>query len=213
MKEQYNNKYSESSTNPESTRSIQETNDEKLKLNKSDTALKKMIIISVICGIFLVAELIGGIVANSLAIITDAAHLFSDLSGFFISILAICIGRKKPNSLYTYGYYRAEVLGALTSVITIWILTGVLLQEAFIRLSKPAPIYAPVMLFTAILGLICNLAMWKVLHSGPGAPHANCSHGHGNHITHDEKHHSGESIKQMNTILEIKDEEKDIEQE
>jgi zinc transporter 2 len=156
--------------------------------NNTDTAIRKMLIISGICIIFLITELIGGILANSLAIISDAAHLFSDLSGFMISIAALWIGKKKANSKYTFGYYRAEVIGALISVITIWILTYMLVEEAVERIVHPIPINAPVMLLTAIIGLVCNLAMMKVLHSSPHGPHAGCSHGHGGHSHHGHEH-------------------------
>lgn len=146
-------------------------------LAKTDEAMNKMIKISLICFLFLIAELVGGIIANSLAILTDAAHLTSDLSGFVISIIAIYIGRKKPNQKYTFGYYRAEVLGALVSVVTIWILTFLLIKEAIDRFFNPIEIHAPVMLLTALVGLVCNLAMMKVLHGGGVHGHS-CSHNH-----------------------------------
>jgi cation diffusion facilitator family transporter len=145
----------------------------------SDDTIKKMLKISFICFLFLIAELIGGVIANSLAILSDAAHLSSDLSGFIISLFSLYIGKKNPNNKYTFGYYRAEVIGALGSVITIWVLTGILLKEAFDRLINPSEINAGVMLITSIFGLICNLAMFKVLHSGHHHHH-DCSHGNKN---------------------------------
>jgi hypothetical protein len=102
----------------------------------SEVALKKMIKITLICSIFMIAEIIGGWIANRLAIMTDAAHLGSDMSGFVISIIAIYIGKKKPNKKYTFGYYRAEVIGALISVITIWILTGLLKPPRSLKSEK-----------------------------------------------------------------------------
>ena len=140
----------------------------------TDEPVKKMIKIILICSCFLVAELIGGVIANSLAVLSDAAHLSSDLSGFVISLISLYIGRKKPNNKYTFGYHRAEVIGALASVITIWILTGILLNEAIDRLINPSEINAIVMLITSIFGLVCNLAMFKVLHSSHH--HHRCSH-------------------------------------
>lgn len=170
----------------------------------SDEAMRKMIKISIICFLFLLAEVIGGLIANSLAILTDAAHLSSDLSGFVISIIAIYIGKKKPNKKYTFGYYRAEVIGALISVITIWLLTGLLIKEAIDRFINPSEIYAPVMLLTAVLGLICNLAMMKVLHSTPGG----CNHGHHHneedhgHESHQEHDHSHIQLEDLDGSLE-----------
>jgi cation diffusion facilitator family transporter len=144
-------------------------------ISKSNDTINKMLKISLICFCFLIVELIGGIVANSLAILSDAAHLSSDLSGFVISLLSLYISKKKANSKFTFGYHRAEVIGALVSVITIWILTGILIKEAIDRLIKPSEINAIVMLMTSIFGLICNLAMFKVLHS-TNHHHHGCNH-------------------------------------
>ena len=72
---------------------------------------------------FMVTEIIGGIISGSLAILTDAAHLLSDLAGFAISIVALVIGSRAPTNSLTFGYHRAETVGALTSVLLIWALT------------------------------------------------------------------------------------------
>ena len=82
----------------------------------------------------MIGEFVGGFFANSLAIFTDATHLLSDLAGFIISIFSIWIAKKGASSTMSYGYHRAEVIGALASVILIWGLTAVLIYEAIIRL-------------------------------------------------------------------------------
>jgi zinc transporter 2 len=82
------------------------------------------------------AEIIGGWLANSLAIMTDAAHLLSDLLGFLLSIFALKIGQNNPTKTLSYGYQRAEVIGALTSIILIWGLTIWLIYEAVLRVIK-----------------------------------------------------------------------------
>ena len=154
---------------------------EKRRLKKDNLALNKIV------------ELIGGILSNSLANITDAAHLFSDMSGFLISIVAICIGEKPSNKIYTFGYHRAEVLGALSSVLTIWVLTAFLVKEAIERLYNPSPIDATIMLYTSIFGLFCNLVMIKILHSDELSGHHNCNHNHGNSIPHENSSHRDHS--------------------
>ena len=82
----------------------------------------------------MIGEFVGGILANSLAILTDATHLLTDLAGFIISILSIWIGKKSASNTMSYGYHRAEVLGALASVVLIWGLTIGLVYEAVIRI-------------------------------------------------------------------------------
>ena len=166
---------------------------EKRRLKKDNLALKKMVLITIICLLFMIVELIGGILSNSLAIITDAAHLFSDMSGFLISIVAICIGEKPSNKIYTFGYHRAEVLGALSSVLTIWVLTAFLVKEAIERLYNPSPIDTTIMLYTSIFGLFCNLVMIKILHSDELSGHHNCNHNHGNSIPHENSSHRDHS--------------------
>ena len=67
----------------------------------------------------MLVELIGGYLANSLAIMSDAAHLMSDLIGFLISILSVVLSIKKPTDVYTFGYPRAGILGAMMSIVII----------------------------------------------------------------------------------------------
>ena len=90
-----------------------------------------------ICVFFITVEVVGGYIANSIAIMTDAAHLLSDLLGFQISIVALFLGQRPASMSLTYGYHRAEVVGALCSVILIWGLTIWLLYEAIKRMIVP----------------------------------------------------------------------------
>jgi zinc transporter 2 len=78
-------------------------------------------------------EIAGGFIAGSLAIMTDAAHMFSDFTGFFISIFSIWIGTRPSTKTLSYGFHRAEIIGALVSVVIIWGLTIWLIVEAFFR--------------------------------------------------------------------------------
>ena len=90
----------------------------------------KLIIASIIALIFLITEVTGGILADSLAILSDAAHMFSDISGFFISIFSLWVSTKPASKNLSFGYHRAEVIGALASIFLIWGLTCLLLYEA-----------------------------------------------------------------------------------
>jgi len=92
--------------------------------------MKKLLIVSILCISFMVVEIIGGALAHSMAIMTDAAHLLSDFSGFLISIFSIWIGTRPASNNMSYGYHRAEIIGALGSVMLIWGLTLWLIWEA-----------------------------------------------------------------------------------
>uniref|UniRef100_A0A1I8IQT5 G_PROTEIN_RECEP_F1_2 domain-containing protein n=1 Tax=Macrostomum lignano TaxID=282301 RepID=A0A1I8IQT5_9PLAT len=87
-------------------------------------ATRRLLLASVLCLLFMAGEIVGGALANSLAIMTDAAHLLTDFASFMISLLAIFLAGRRPSKTYSFGWHRAEVLGALVSVLLIWLVTG-----------------------------------------------------------------------------------------
>jgi Co/Zn/Cd efflux system component len=103
-------------------------------IKKGNKALRKLTIVVVICFFFMIVEVIGGIASGSLAILTDAAHMLSDVGGFLISMFSIWIGQKAHNSNHTFGYHRAEVIGALASILIIWTMVIWLAWEATDRI-------------------------------------------------------------------------------
>lgn len=121
--------------------------------------MKKLIIVSCFCITFMIIEIIGGALAHSMAIMTDAAHLLSDFSGFLISIFSIWIGTRPASRHMSYGYHRAEIIGALGSVILIWGLTLWLIWEAINRVINPVQVDGKIMMITASIGLMFNIIM------------------------------------------------------
>jgi len=129
-------------------------------------ALKKLCWVSVICIFFMAIEIVGGVLSDSLAILSDAAHMFSDFSGFAISLISIYISKRPANDRMSFGYYRAEVVGALCSVLVIWILTVWLVWEGIQRvIVGKYEIVSDIMLIVAVIGLVCNILMGQILHS------------------------------------------------
>lgn len=127
--------------------------------------INRLVKVCIFCTIFMLIEFFGGWIAGSLAIMTDAAHLLSDLSGFLISMASLYIALRPADKRLTYGYHRAEVIGALSSVLIIWCLTAWLIIEAIHRFYNPQPITGLLMLSISILGLCFNLIMSKILTS------------------------------------------------
>ncbi|CAG0917010.1 unnamed protein product [Notodromas monacha] len=143
------------------------------------SARRKLIIASVLCLLFMVGEAVGGVLANSLAIATDAAHLLTDFASFMISLLALWIAGKPATRSMSFGWYRAEVIGALTSVLMIWVVTGILVYMAFERVMQDNfDIDAQVMLITSGVGVAVNIFMALTLHE----------HGHGHSHSHSHSH-------------------------
>lgn len=159
-------------------------------LDVAKGVMKQLMCVSILCISFMVVEIVGGYLAGSLAIMSDAAHLLSDFSGFAISYISIYIGTMPATYAMTYGYHRAEIIGSLVSVILIWGLTLWLVYEAILRIITPTDVDGKIMLITSIIGLIVNLIMAKVLHSSPGHSH---DHGHGHDHGDDKGHSHGHS--------------------
>ncbi|KAI9189693.1 hypothetical protein H9P43_001126 [Blastocladiella emersonii ATCC 22665] len=151
-------------------------------------ATRKLWLASGLCFVFFIIELIGGILSQSLAIYADSFHLLSDLSGFLISLAAIYLARRKATKEHSFGFHRAEVLGAIISILLIWVVTAFLVVEAIDRLRNPLPINGRVMLGTAAMGLVVNLILIFALGHGHDHGHGHGhSHGHHGHSHGDEE--------------------------
>ena len=102
--------------------------------NKSTAAKTKLIIVLIICFVWMIVEIFYGIITNSLAILTDAVDLLKDTAEFIINIICIHYATKKSNIKHTFGYLKAENLGAFVSIILIWIFYTILLIESIITI-------------------------------------------------------------------------------
>ncbi|XP_023170791.2 uncharacterized protein LOC111599386 [Drosophila hydei] len=141
-------------------------------------ARRKLIIASALCVSFMICEIIGGILSRSLAIATDAAHLLTDLAGFLISLFALYLSARPSSQRMNFGWYRAEVIGAMLSVYFIWVITGILVYMAVDRLiTGKHDVDAKIMLITSALAILVNVIM--ALQLGHGHSHGlGKSHGH-----------------------------------
>jgi cobalt-zinc-cadmium efflux system protein len=122
----------------------------------------------IIAFVFMIVEVIGGIVANSLALISDALHLFTDVGAFGLGLLVLKIAHLPGTLKMSYGYHRAEILGALASALSLWALCGVLIYQAIMRLIAPPEVQGPIVFFIAAIGLLANIMMMRTLHSSQG---------------------------------------------
>ncbi|XP_015232404.1 PREDICTED: zinc transporter 8 [Cyprinodon variegatus] len=145
-------------------------------------ARRRLYVVSVICLLFMIGEVVGGYLAGSLAVMTDAAHLLTDLTSFVISLFSLWLSSKPATQKLSYGWHRAEILGALLSVFTIWLVTGVLVYLAVERIvNDHYTIEGHIMLITSGCAVVANIIMALTLHqSGHGHSHGGLSsHGHG----------------------------------
>uniref|UniRef100_A0A9J8BIR9 Proton-coupled zinc antiporter SLC30A8 n=1 Tax=Cyprinus carpio carpio TaxID=630221 RepID=A0A9J8BIR9_CYPCA len=152
-------------------------------------AKKRLYVVSAVCLVFIVGEIIGGYFAGSLAVMTDAAHLLVDLTSFIISLCSLWLSSRPATCTLSYGWHRAEILGALLSVFTIWLVTGVLVYLAVERLiHNDFTIDGTIMLITSGCAVLANIIMAFTLHqSGHGHSHGGLSdhsHDHGKENGH-----------------------------
>lgn len=126
---------------------------------------KKKLLISVLlnAGITL-AEFIGGILSNSLALISDAVHNLSDTMAIVISYLAMLVGKKDSTSKNTFGFKRIEILAALFNAVVLIAISVYLFYEAYKRFISPEPIQGKIMFIVASVGLLGNLISVLLLH-------------------------------------------------
>ncbi|XP_049409304.1 metal tolerance protein B [Solanum stenotomum] len=162
------------------------------KRSKSSMKLCGLIIFYVMV---MAVETIGGVKAHSLAVLTDAAHLLSDVVGFSISLFAVWVSGWDATKEHSFGYHRLEVLGALISVQLIWLISGFLIYEATERMFHTnAKVNGKLMFAIAAFGLIINFisVVWlghdHSLHSHSFSPCKDHDHDHSHDHGHSHDH-------------------------
>jgi cobalt-zinc-cadmium efflux system protein len=123
-----------------------------------------------ISSIYFFAELIGGFLTNSLALLSDAGHMLSDIAALALSLFAFRIAKRPATVISTYGYHRAEILAALFNGLTLWLIVGVIFTAAYNRFLDPPAVASYGMLIVASLGLLVNVVAGAVLY---GSHHHN----------------------------------------
>jgi len=114
--------------------------------------------------IFLIVELAGGIVSGSLALVSDAGHMFSDVLSLILSLGAIALAAQLPTKERTYGFKRAEIFAAFANSLLLIAVSAGILFEAYRRALNPAPVQGGIMAVVALAGLAANIAVALFLH-------------------------------------------------
>jgi cobalt-zinc-cadmium efflux system protein len=123
-------------------------------------------------GGFMVAELVGGYFSGSLALIADAGHMLTDTVALFLAWLGFRLGSRPADARRSFGYSRLEVLAGLINALTLFALVGWIVYEAVQRLFNPEEVLAGPMFVVAVLGLVVNLVVFRIL-SGADKDHVN----------------------------------------
>ncbi len=170
----------------------------------NEDTLRRLTSASILCLIFIIVEVVGGMLSSSLAVLSDAAHLFADLASFIVAIIAARLARLPPNHSNTFGFHRAEALAALYSMSCLWLVSLFLGIEAIHRGymfliyqrgeggSTTTVVNGIIMSITAAVGVVVNVSLALILggdhhhHGSHGHSHSNSSHDH-SHDDQDDK--------------------------
>ncbi|HEY6806093.1 MAG TPA: cation diffusion facilitator family transporter [Pyrinomonadaceae bacterium] len=119
---------------------------------------KRLAIVLALTTAYLIAEVVGGLLTHSLALLADAGHMLTDVAGLGLALLAIQFAERPATPERTYGFYRVEILAALTNAVVLIGISIYILYEAYQRFRNPPEIQSGVMLAVAAVGLIVNIA-------------------------------------------------------
>lgn len=131
-----------------------------------DTSQSRLIVSIILNLIITVAEVIGGLISHSLALLSDAVHNLNDTASLAISLIARKISKKEADVNKTFGYKRAQIIGAFINLVTLVIISLFLIKEGIERFFDPQIIAGPIMFFAAVVGLIGNFVTAILLHRG-----------------------------------------------
>lgn len=123
-----------------------------------------------VSAVYFFAELIAGFLTNSLALLSDAGHMVTDVAAMGLSLFAFQMARRPATLSSTYGFHRVEILAALFNGLALWLIVGIIFTAAYARLPQPPRVHSEGMLMVAVLGLVINIVSGAILY---GAHHHN----------------------------------------
>lgn len=127
---------------------------------------KSLAIVFGLTSFYLIVEVIGGLWTGSLALLADAGHMLTDVAGVGLALLAIWFAEKPASPERTYGYYRIEIVAALTNAVVLILISLYILYEAYERYKNPPEVQSAAMLGVAAIGLVINIIGMYILRAG-----------------------------------------------
>ena len=132
-------------------------------VKQQSTSKRALWITLILTAFFTIVEVIGGIVSNSLALLSDSAHMVSDVLALGLSMLAIYMATRQPNKRFTFGYLRFEIIASLINGLTLAVIAIWIFYEGIVRFIHPEEINFKLMITIASIGLVVNIIMTIVL--------------------------------------------------
>ncbi len=137
----------------------------------ADSDRRRLLVVLGVTSAYFVTELVGGYLTGSLALLSDAVHMLTDIAALCLGLLTLWISTRPASSAKTYGYLRAEILGALLNGLFLWLLVVFIWIEAAGRLRNPRPVSGLGVMAVAIVGIGVNaFSAWMTSTGAPGDP-------------------------------------------
>jgi len=130
-----------------------------------NTNQRRLLVALSITGLMTIVELAGGLISNSLALIGDAGHMFTDTLALGLSLFALNLAKRPASQTKTYGFYRAEILAALINGTLLVLVSAYIFYEAYHRFVEPPEVRGSLMLTVAVIGLAANVVGISILRS------------------------------------------------
>ncbi len=127
---------------------------------------RRVAIAAVLTFSFMIAEVIGGLISGSLALLADAAHMLTDAGSLVLAWIGFKLAERPADQTRSFGWARFKVLAAFVNGLTLILLAGWIIFEAIERLREPQHVMGHLLLIVAILGLLVNIVAFRVLHGG-----------------------------------------------
>ena len=127
---------------------------------------RPLVIALVLTASYMLVEAVAGILANSLALISDAGHMLTDVAGLSMALAAIQFAQSRRKASHTYGLYRLEVLASVANALLLFGVAGYVLYEAVRRFSEPPEVPGLPLLLVAVVGLAVNVVAFRLLQAG-----------------------------------------------
>ena len=127
---------------------------------------RRLVIALGVTVVIAMAEVVGGLIGNSLALVSDAGHMITDVIAIGLSLFAVRLTRRSPTLTRTFGYYRAEIMAAFANGALLVLVSAYIIFEAYNRIFQPAQVQTTIMLVIASVGLVANFVGVTLLRSG-----------------------------------------------
>jgi cobalt-zinc-cadmium efflux system protein len=128
------------------------------------TETRRLIWASAISALYFIAEVVAGFLTNSLALLSDAGHMLSDIGAMALSLFAFRMAKRPATHQSTYGFHRVEILAALFNGLSLWLIVGIIFAAAYNRFAQPPVVESFGMMIVAVVGLLVNIAAAAMLH-------------------------------------------------